>query len=114
MLYVCAERGRLAPTLAAERAEQEGREFAATRGLCLVEVVTDVYGEPEPCHRAGWTRVRELAATGKVGVLIVRWPAAISPDATHEVRHREIRWLQDRGVQVRYSWAPLTADGELK
>ncbi|MFF0630859.1 hypothetical protein, partial [Streptomyces sp. NPDC004296] len=71
VLYVCAERGRLTPTLAARRAEGEGREFATTRKLRLVEVVSDAYGEPDPCHRDGWMRVRELVAEGKVGTVIV-------------------------------------------
>ncbi|MFF0629534.1 hypothetical protein [Streptomyces sp. NPDC004296] len=108
------ERGRLTPTLAAQRAEEEGREYAAARNLHLVEVVTDPYGQPNPCHRDGWMRVRELADEGQIGTVIVRWPAAISPNAWHEMRHREIRWLQDHGVEVRYSWAPLAANGQVK
>ncbi|MEV6937887.1 hypothetical protein AB0N19_26470 [Streptomyces sp. NPDC051132] len=111
MLYVCAERSKLPPTLAADRAEAEGRAFAEARGLTLAEVVTDLYGEPDPCRRKGWMRVRELAESGAVGVVIVRWPACIAPDASHELRHREIRWLQDHGVLVRYSWEPLASGG---
>ncbi|KOV58459.1 hypothetical protein ADL01_37835 [Streptomyces sp. NRRL WC-3618] len=115
VLYVCAERSKLTPTLAADRAEAEGHEFAEARGLTITEVVTDPYGEPDPCHREGWTRVRELAESGAVGVVIVRWPACIAPEPSHELRHREISWLQDRGVQVRYSWEPLaTGGGEVK
>ncbi|MFF0630606.1 hypothetical protein [Streptomyces sp. NPDC004296] len=113
VLYVCAERGRLTPTLAAQRAEEDGREYAA-RNFRLVEVVTDPYGQPDPCHRDGWMRVRELADEGQIGTVIVRWPAAISPDAWHEMRHREIRWLQDQDVAVCYSWAPLAASGQVK
>ncbi|MGW1473693.1 recombinase family protein [Streptomyces olivaceus] len=111
VLYVCAERSKLTPTFAADRAEEEGRAFAEARGLTLAEVVTDPYGAPEPCRRKGWMRVRELAEAGTVGVVIVRWPACIAPNAFHELRHREIRWLQDRGVRVRYSWEPLTSGG---
>ncbi|WP_331720764.1 hypothetical protein OG762_52280 (plasmid) [Streptomyces sp. NBC_01136] len=114
VLYVCAERGTSARGLPAERAVAEGRKFAEARGLALVETVTDPYGEPDPCHRQGWQRVRELAASAAVGVVIARWPACIAPDASHELRHREVRWLQDHGVRVRYSWAPLAAGGEVR
>jgi hypothetical protein len=41
--------------------------------------------------------------------VIARWPAAIAPDAAHELRYREIKWLQGHGVQVRYTWEPLAA-----
>ncbi|MFJ3310483.1 hypothetical protein ACIPSA_47465 [Streptomyces sp. NPDC086549] len=115
VLYVCAERGTFAPDLAAERAETEGRTLAEARGLHLTEVITDPYGEPDPLHREGWVRVRELAESGTVAAVIVRWPAAIAPDSAHELRHREISWLQDRGVRVRYSWEPLASgSGEVK
>lgn len=111
VLYVCAARG----TLAAERAETEGRAFAQARGLHLTEVITDTRGEPEPLHRQGWLRVRELAEASAAATVIVRWPAAIAPDSARELRHREIGWLQDHGVQVRYSWEPLAAgNGEAK
>ncbi|MFC8856841.1 hypothetical protein ACFT5D_27735 [Streptomyces sp. NPDC057144] len=112
VLYVCAERGRLVPTLAADRAETEGRAFAEERGLRLTDVITDPYGDVEPTRRAGWRLVRALAEAGTVGTVIVRWPAAIAPDGAADLRHREIRWLQDHGVQVRYSWAPLAAGGD--
>ncbi|GAA5216875.1 hypothetical protein [Streptomyces thinghirensis] len=111
VLYVCAERSKLTPTLAADRAQTEGRALAEARGLTLAEVVTDPYGEPDPCRREGWLRVRELAESGAVGVVIVRWPACIAPDTSHELRHREIGWLQDHGVRVRYSWEPLASGG---
>lgn len=112
VLYVCAERGPLASSLAADRARSEGREYAEVHGLVVVATVTDPYGKPDPCHRAGWRRVRELVVSGAVGVVIARWPACIAPDSAHELRHREIRWLQDHGVRVRYSWAPLADGGE--
>lgn len=115
VLYVCAERSTHTPTLAADRAEAEGHVFARARGLTVTEVITDPYGTPDPCHREGWLRVRELAESGAVGVVIVRWPACIAPEPQHELRHREIRWFQDHGVRVQYSWEPLAAlDGEAK
>lgn len=113
VLYVCAERGTYAPGLAAKRAEEEGRALAEERGLRVAEVISDPFGEPDPQCREGWMRVRELAETAAVAVVIVRWPSAIAPDAAHDRRHREVQWLQDHGVQVRYSWEPLrTSDGE--
>ncbi|MEU6293459.1 hypothetical protein [Streptomyces sp. NPDC046988] len=112
VLYVCAERGRLVPTLAADRAESEGRAYAEQRGLWLIDVITDPYGEANPRRRAGWRLVRALAQAGTVCTVIVRWPAAIAPDGAADRRHREITWLQDHGVQVRYSWAPLAAGGD--
>lgn len=53
--------------------------------------------------------MRALAEASAVATVIVRWPAAIAPDCAHELRHREIGWLQDHGVQVRYSWEPLAS-----
>ncbi|MBT2511547.1 hypothetical protein J7I98_38350 [Streptomyces sp. ISL-98] len=111
MLYVCADRGALMPSLAAQRAEEEGRSFAQQRGLTITEVVTDEYGEPDPCCREGWQRVRDLAGAGAVAAVLVRWPASIAPESAHEFRHRETRWLQEHGVRVRYTWAPLAATG---
>ncbi|UFR07158.1 hypothetical protein KBP30_41205 [Streptomyces sp. Go40/10] len=112
VLYVCAERGRDNPGLAAERAEMEGRGYAAARGLRVAEVVRDPYGDPEPLRREGWRRVRALAVAGTAATVIVRWPAAIAPDSAVDLRHREVRWLQDRGVQVCFSWAPLAAQAQ--
>ncbi len=115
VLYVCADRGTLMPGLAAERAEEEGRAFAGRRGMTITEVITDEYGEPDPARRKGWQRVRELAQAGAVATVLVRWPAVIAPDAAHELRHRETRWLQEHGVRVRYTWAPLaTTGGEVR
>ncbi|MFF8293606.1 hypothetical protein ACF068_30980 [Streptomyces sp. NPDC016309] len=111
VLYVCADRGMVMPGLAVERAEEEGRTFARERHLAITEVVTDEYGEPDPCRREGWQRVRMLAATGAVAVVLVRWPASIAPEGAHEYRHRETRWLQEHGALVRYTWAPLAARG---
>jgi hypothetical protein len=115
VLYVCAERGHQMPGLALQRAEHEGRAFAAKHGLKITEVIADLHGTADPCQREGWLRVRDVAAAGAVGVVIVRWPAVIAPDPWHELRYREIRWLMDRGVRVCYSWAPLAAgSGEIK
>ncbi|MEV7277008.1 hypothetical protein [Streptomyces sp. NPDC093111] len=112
VLYVCAERGgRLQPNLAVERAESEGRMFAELHGLTLVETITDTSGEPDPRLRDGWPRVRELAVTGRVATVIVRWPATISTEHSHELRAREIKWLQGHGTTVRYSWPPLADPG---
>ncbi|MER6546742.1 hypothetical protein [Streptomyces sp. NPDC001250] len=116
VLYVCVERSKLTPSMAAQRAEDEGRSFAAARDLRIMDTIHDPYGEPDPLRREGWMRVRELAEARSAGVVIVRWPAAIAPDSVLEWRHREIRWLMKHGVQVRYSWAPLSRSnaGEIK
>lgn len=115
VLYVCADRGPLMPALAAQRAEEEGHAFAQERGLTITEVVTDEYGEPDPRRREGWQRVRELAEAGAVTAVLVRWPAAIAPESSSECRYRETSWLQEHGVRVRYTWAPLaTAGGEAR
>ncbi|MGW7385322.1 hypothetical protein [Streptomyces sp. NPDC054794] len=114
VLYVCVEQGRQMPTLATERAKEEGKQFATSRGLTIVDTITDPYGEPEPLRRAGWTRVRGLAEGAEAGTAIVRWPAAIAPEGSRELRHREIRWLHDHGVHVCYSWEPLARGGEAR
>jgi hypothetical protein len=111
VLYVCADRGTMMPSLAAQRAEEEGRAFAQMRGLRITEVITDQFGEPDPARRKGWQRVRELAAAGEVASVLVRWPAAIAPESSAEYRYRESNWLREQGVSVRYTWAPLAATG---
>lgn len=111
VLYVCADRARGAPGEATQRAQTEGQAFARERGLTIAEVVTDTYGEPDPARRRGWRRVRQLAQTGHVTAVLVRWPSAIAPESARELRHREAAWLRDRGVRVRYTWAPLSARG---
>jgi DNA invertase Pin-like site-specific DNA recombinase len=111
VLYVCAERGKLNTGLAAERAEEEGNAFAQEHGLTIVETVQDEYGEPDPCRRPGWQRVRELVESGATAVVIMRWPACLAPERSHDLRHREVRWLRQCGVRVRYSWAPLAKSG---
>ncbi|MFJ9893584.1 hypothetical protein ACIQPR_09640 [Streptomyces sp. NPDC091280] len=113
VLYVCVERGTETETGAAHLAETEGRGFAEACGLSLVEIVTDAYGEPDPCRRQGWRHIRELAVSAVVGVVITRWPVSIAPNAAHDLRHREVQWLQDHGVRVQYSWAPMAERGEV-
>lgn len=110
VLYVCADRSSPSmPELASERAVEEGKAYAQERKLRVMEVVTDPYGEPDPSLREGWQRVRALAAAGAVATVIVRWPAMIAPEATHEYRYREATWHQEQGVKVHYTWAPLAA-----
>ncbi|MEK8144746.1 hypothetical protein NKH18_33280 [Streptomyces sp. M10(2022)] len=111
VLYVCADRAPGAPGAATQRAQTEGHAFAQERGLTIAEVITDTYGEPDPARRRGWQRVRQLAQTGHVTAVLVRWPSAIAPECASELRHREAAWLHDQGVRVRYTWAPLSAEG---
>lgn len=112
VLYVCADRARDAPGGATQRAQTEGQAFARERGLTITEVVTDTYGESDPALRSGWLRVRQLALTGNVTAVLVRWPSAIAPESARELRNREAAWLHDQGVRVRYTWAPLSGDRE--
>ncbi|MFE9292090.1 hypothetical protein [Streptomyces olivaceus] len=114
VLYVCAERGVVTPTLGAERAEREGRAFAAARGITIVETITDPHGQPDPMCRQGWRRVRELARLGEAEMVIVRWPTALAPDRVQDLRHRETGKLLKQGVSVRYSWAPLSLTGTVR
>ncbi|MGW5867114.1 hypothetical protein ACWFRJ_33700 [Streptomyces sp. NPDC055239] len=109
VLYVCADRARPGPGAATQRAQTEGHAFAQERGLTIAEVVTDTYGEPDPAQRGGWRRVKQLVQTGHITAVLVRWPSAIAPESVDELRHREIAWLNDRGVPVRYTWAPLSS-----
>ncbi|WP_406326040.1 hypothetical protein [Streptomyces niveus] len=111
VLYVCVDRARVAPGGATQRARSEGHAYARERGLAIAEVVTDTYGEPDPARRRGWQRVRQLAQTGHVTAVLVRWPSAIAPEPAHELRHREVAWLHELGVRVRYTWAPLSSKG---
>jgi hypothetical protein len=104
VLYVCAERTG-SGSLAAERAEQEGRDFAAKRNLDITVMITDPFGEPAPRKRSGWMQVRELVENRKVGVVITRWPNAISPLV--DLRHCEVTHCRDQATPVMYSWTPL-------
>ncbi|MEV6963051.1 recombinase family protein [Streptomyces sp. NPDC051207] len=103
VIYLRVETGR--PPGAAE---DDARAFAGRRGLTVAGVVTDPYGDADPCERAGWRRVRDMAAAGEIGTVIVRLPSCLAPEDAHEVRYREMRWLLDRGVRVRFSWPALT------
>jgi len=109
VLYVCADRAGCASREATQRAQTEGHAFARERGLTITEVVTDTYGESDPARRSGWRRVRQLAQTGQVTAVLVRWPSAIAPECARELRYREAAWLRDQGVRVQYTWAPLSS-----
>ncbi|SEB30762.1 hypothetical protein SAMN04490357_0074 [Streptomyces misionensis] len=109
LLYVCVDRSIYSLQLPADRAEEEGRAYAAVHGWRVAEVIRDPYDDPDPQHRDGWRRVRQLVQAGAAATFITRWPEAIAPSTAVDLRHREIRWLQARGVRVRYSWAPLAA-----
>lgn len=109
VLYVCAERGKQVPTLAEERAVEEGHAFAGERDLRITAEVTDTFGEVDPGKRTGWQCVRGMAARREVTAVITRWPDAISTD--HDLRHSEIAWCQEHAVRVLFSWAPLSAQG---
>ncbi|MCB5911976.1 recombinase family protein [Streptomyces pinistramenti] len=106
VLYICATTDR-SSTVGADRAAGEGREFALDKGLRIVDTVTDLYGEPVPSKRPGWVRVREMAERGEIGVVIVRWPTALSP--VRAMRDPELEHLGRHGVQVLYTWAPLAS-----
>ncbi|GAB1340869.1 hypothetical protein ACE1SV_74590 [Streptomyces sp. E-15] len=93
----------------------EGRALAAARGLCVIEVIRDEpEDDPDPLNRPGWQRVRARVEAGAVTTVITRWPAAIAPDSTPDLRHRETGWLQDHGVKVCYSWAPLARQQRIR
>lgn len=109
VLYVCADRAPGASRPATRCAQAEGHAFAEERGLTIAEVVTDTFGEPDPALRRGWRRVRQLVQSGRVTAVLVRWPSAIAPESAHELRRRETTWLNDHGVRVRYTWAPLSS-----
>ncbi|MFD5975015.1 hypothetical protein [Streptomyces bacillaris] len=99
----------------AERAEQEGHQYAAERGLRVMEVVTDPYGEPDASRREGWRRVQAMAKAGSISVVLVRWPVVIAPESRHEDRYQQVARLRELGVSVRYTWAPLAAsNGEAR
>lgn len=107
VLYVCMEPSRDNPSLAGQRAEEEGHSFAEAHRLRIGTEITDAYGEPVPQRRDGWRRLREMAAHGEIRAVITRWPNCISPQ--HELRYAEIVWLKSHGVNVLFSWAPLAA-----
>ncbi|MFD4578112.1 hypothetical protein ACFWNK_38145 [Streptomyces sp. NPDC058417] len=109
VLYVCADRGPALSALAARRARAEGLAYAQERGLAVTAVFCDPYGEPDPQARAGWTRVREMAAAREITAVLIRWPAALAPESSADLRHRETDWLREHGVRLHYTWAPLVA-----
>ncbi|MFJ9612564.1 hypothetical protein [Streptomyces noursei] len=106
VLYVCAARRDQSSGLAEERAVEEGHRFAEKNGLHIAVQIADPYGEPEPCRRSGWLRVRELAARGEVGVVLTRWPNAVSPMS--KLRYPELDYLGRHGAQLFFTWAPLS------
>ncbi|MFF4699986.1 hypothetical protein [Streptomyces chattanoogensis] len=105
VLYICAERGG-ARSLATELASEEGHAFAERNDLQIATEIVDPFGDAVPCRRSGWARVREMAENGETDVVIVRWPNALSVDPA--LRFPELDYLGQYGVQIRYSWAPLT------
>jgi len=109
VLYVCVQASRSTPGLAEQRAVEEGHSFAGNRKMQIVAEVTDPYDEPVPHKREGWLRIREMAERGEMTSVITRWPNAISPQ--HELRYPEISWLKEHGVQVLFSWPPLSVIG---
>ncbi|HET9380995.1 MAG TPA: hypothetical protein VFP69_09230 [Streptomyces sp.] len=100
VIYLRAERPGGGPGPAVD----EARAFAEERGLAVVDVVADPHGAPdEPCERAGWRRVRAMAARGEIDTVVLPLPTSLSPERTHELRYRETRWLLHHGVRLRYS-----------
>ncbi|WP_221500626.1 DUF6420 family protein [Streptomyces griseomycini] len=77
---------------------------AAARNITITETVTDPCGQPDPLPRKGCRRVREPVKWGAMDMAIVRWPTAIAPNWSHELRHCEIIELHKQGVSVRCSW----------
>ncbi|WP_411130122.1 hypothetical protein [Streptomyces sp. x-19] len=106
VLYVCAARAGT-ETVSVARAREEGRAFAEQHGMRIVREINDAFGEPDLRRRRGWVEVREMAQRDEIGVVIVRWPNALSPVV--ELRGSEVDLLGARGVQIRYSWEPLAA-----
>ncbi|MEU2228585.1 hypothetical protein [Streptomyces sp. NPDC018347] len=93
----------------------EGGALAAARGLCVIEVIRDEpEDDPDPLNRPGRQRVHARVEAGAAATVITRWPAAIAPDSTPGLRHRETGWFQDHGVKVCYSWAPLARQQRIR
>ncbi|WP_128504472.1 hypothetical protein [Streptomyces inhibens] len=63
--------------------------------------IVDSYGDPVPCRRSGWARLREMAKNGEMDVVIVRWPNALSVDRA--LRAPELKHLK---------LGPLGCDGQ--
>ncbi|MEW1655868.1 hypothetical protein [Streptomyces sp. NPDC093707] len=107
VLYICATRSGQPLSLAEQRAVEEGHSFAEKHGLYITAQISDPYGEPNPCRRSGWLRVREMAERGEVGVVLTRWPSAVS--CLSELRYPELDYLGRHGTQLFFTWAPLSA-----
>ncbi|CAL9665494.1 hypothetical protein [Streptomyces sp. Tu 3180] len=103
VLYVCAERGLLNPQPGAQHAGQKGRVFAAARNITIIETGPGPHGQPDPLSREGCRRGREPAKRGEKEMVIVRWPTAIAPNRSRELRHCEIIELHKQSVGVRCS-----------
>ncbi|MFJ5588390.1 hypothetical protein ACIQCG_01410 [Streptomyces noursei] len=106
VLYVCAARAGTV-TVSVARAREEGRAFAEHNGMRIVSEINDVFGEPDPRQRPGWVEVREMAQRDEIGVVIMRWPNALSPVV--ELQGPEVDLLGAHGVQIQYTWEPLAA-----
>jgi len=96
-VYVCA------PTehRAAEAAEA-GRTFALSRGLSVMETITDTFGENDPAKRPGWQHLVHLADGETFKRLVYHLPGYISTDVNR--RHEALNGLAKRGVRSLCSW----------
>ncbi|MGW3498146.1 hypothetical protein [Streptomyces sp. NPDC001020] len=95
-------------------AEKEGRAFAETWGLLLLETIVDSSSHPEPLVRGCWRQVRQLVLEELACTVIMRGPEDLSPDTVPELRRHELQWLKNRGVRVCFTAGPLAQGGEAR